>query len=144
MDTHYKYIKWRDTNGLHEDTVSSLSDLMFLKDELAFLEGLVAEHTLQLIFGKDAVESKLIFNQLNEHSKHLKNLIKKIEKHKNKLQILMDDDDVAGELHDYKNEHYKLIIEEMDFHANVKKTKRIIFKMLAAIMKKSKKKRVSK
>ena len=47
MKTHFKYIEWRDTNGLHEDTLQSLSDLRFLKDELQFLKDLVAEHTLE-------------------------------------------------------------------------------------------------
>ena len=142
MKTHFKYIEWRNTKGLHEDTVNSLSDLKFLKDELQFLKNLVAEHTLQLIYGKDPVESKAIFNQLDNHSKRLEKLIKELVAHKNKLQVLMDDNDVPDELREYKDEHYKLLIEEMDFHSDVKKTKRIIFEMLAGLMKKSKLKKL--
>lgn len=142
MKTHFKYIEWRDTSGLHEDTVNSLSDLKFLKDELQFLKNLVAAHTLELIYDSDPVESKAIFNQLEGHSKRLATLIKELEAHRNKLQELMDDDDVPGEMREYKDRHYKLIIEEMDFHADVKKTKRTIFEMLAALMKKSKRKKL--
>lgn len=142
MKTHFKYIEWRDTRGLHQDTLDSLSDLKFLKDELQFLKDLVAEHTLQLIYGKDPIESKAIFNQLEGHSKQLAKLIKNLEVHKNSLQVLMDDDDVPGELLEYKDKHYKLLTEEMDFHLDVKKTKRTIFEMLSDLMKKSKQKKL--
>jgi len=141
--THFKYIEWRDPRGLHEDTVRSLSDLKFLKDELQFLMNLVAEHTLELIYGESSEESKVIFSQLADHKKRLEKLLKALEAHSNKLQVLLDDTDVPGELKLYKDEHYKLIIEEMDFHSDVKKTKRTIFQMLSEIMKKSKQKKLS-
>lgn len=133
--THFKYIAFRDTQGLHEDTQQTLSDLRFLKDELHFLKNLVAAHTLKLIYGKTSKESKAIINQLIEHSKRLEKLMKALETHSNNLQILLDDNDVSGELKLYKDTHYKLILDEMDFHADVKKSKRIIFKMLADLMK---------
>jgi len=141
MQTHFNYIEWRDIEGLHEDTMNSLSDLTFLRDELFFLKTLVAEHTLQLIYGKDPVESNVIFNQLTDQSKQLEKLIKNLNTHKNKLQLLLDNDDVPGELREYKDEHYQLMVEELDFHATVKKTKRNIFKMLTALMKTSKEKK---
>lgn len=140
--THFKYIEFRDTSGLHQDTSQSISDLMFLKDELTFLKSLVAEHTLELIYGKSSVESTAIFNQLITHTKRLEKLTKELDAHKNNLQILLDHDDVPGELRDFKDEHYKLVIEEMDFHADVKKTKRLIFDMLSEIMKKNKQKKI--
>ncbi len=141
--THFTYIEWRDPKGLHEDTMRSLSDLKFLKDELQFLTDLVAEHTLELISGKSSEESKAIFNQLTGHTKRLKKLLKELEAHSNKLQILLDNKEVPGEVKMYKDEHYKIILEEMDFHSDVKKTKRAIFEMLSEIMKKSKQKKLS-
>jgi len=140
--TNLKYIEWRDTNGLHEDTLQALSDLEFLKDELQFLEDLVAEHTLELIYGRPFEESRRIAEEITQHEKRLLILMENINEHRNKLQILMDEVDVPSELKDYKNEHYKLMVESMDFHADVKKTKRSIFKMLAETMKKSKQKRL--
>ncbi len=141
--TNFKYIEWRDTEGLHEDTVQSLSDLTFLKDELQFLKDLVAEHTLELIYEKSSEESKAIFNQLQGHSKRVEKLIEELKAHKNKLRVLTDDIDVPGELRVYKDEHYRLILEESDFHSDLKKTKRSIFEMLAEIMEKTKQKKLS-
>ena len=125
---------------MHQDTVNSILDLQFLRDELQFLKDLVAAHTLELIYGKSTEESNAIFNQLTGHKKRLDKLLKELKTHRNNLQLLMDKDDVPGELQTYKNEHYELMIEEMKFHSDVKKTKRIIFKMLAEIMNKSKQK----
>jgi hypothetical protein len=141
--SHLKFIQWRDPAGLHEDTVKSILDIKFLKDELQFLKDLAAEHTLELIYGTSTEESHAIIKQLAEHSKRLEKLFKSLEEHRNNLQILMDEDDVAGELNTYKNQHYTLMIAEMDFHADLKKTKHIIFKLLSDIMKKSKQKKLS-
>ncbi|QNJ99081.1 hypothetical protein [Constantimarinum furrinae] len=142
MNSHFKYIEWRDTSGLHQDTLHSLSELHFLKDELRFLEDLVEEHTLQLFYGKDQIENKSILNQLDNHSKRLLILLKELEAHKNKLQVLMDNNDVLGELREYKDEHYKLLLEEMDFHSDVKNTKRTIFEILSVLIKKNKQKKL--
>ena len=75
-------------------------------------------------------------------TKRLEKLLKELEMHSNNLQVLLDDDDVPGEMRTYKDEHYRLLIEEMNFHADVQKTKRSIFKMLAEIMKQRKQKKL--
>ena len=139
---NYKYIEWRDTEGLHEDVLQSLSDLTFLKDELQFLKDLVAEHTLELIYEKSSEQSKLLFSQLQEYTRWLEKLIKELQAHKNNLQILTDTIDIPGELQEYKEEHYRLILEESNFHADLKKIKQNIFDVLTGIMKKNRQKRL--
>ena len=141
-NTHFKFIEWRDTAGLYKDTNNTILDLKFSKDELRFLEGLVSEHTLELIYGKNSEESKAIIKELTEHSKRLDVLMTKLNAHSKELKVFVDEDDNQGELQFYKNEHYTLLLEEMDFHADLKKTKRQIFKMLSEIMKKSKQKQL--
>jgi hypothetical protein len=140
--THFKYIKWRDTEGLHQDTLQSISELKFLRDELHFLNDLVAEHTLEIIYGKSHEEAARIGTQLHTHQNRLRQLLKDMKEHSNNLKFLTDDVDVPNELKDYKDTHYNLMISMMGFHSGVKRTKRTIFKMLAEIMKKSKQKRV--
>lgn len=140
--THFKYIEWRDTRGLHEDVVHSISELKFLRDELHFLRDLITEHTLELIYGRPYEEAAQIGAQLHTYENRLQSLLKKLNLHSSNLQVLMDDIDVPNELKDYKDTHYKLMISMMDFHTDLKKTKRIIFKMLAEIMKKSKQKKL--
>lgn len=140
--SHLIFIEWRDSAGLHADTAKTILDIKFLKDELRFLKDLMAAHTLELIYGNTVEESKVVINQLTAHSNRLITLLKALEVHCNNLQVVMDDDDVPGEMQSYKDEHYRLMIEEMDLHADLKKTKQIIFKMLAEVMKKSKQKKL--
>lgn len=96
--THFKYLEFSDTKGLHEDTVQTLSDLKFLKDELRFLKNLIASHTLALINGKSPEETKTLYTLLMKQSKRLEKLIQEVEAHGNNLHILFDDIDVPGEL----------------------------------------------
>lgn len=142
IGTHFKYIEWRDTEGLHQDTLNSLSDLKFLKDELQFLKGLVGEHTIEILMEASSVLSKAIFSELTGLSKRLEKLLAELTAHSNNLKVLLDDDDVPGELRAYKDEHYQLLMEEMKFHADVKKTKRSIFSLLSGIIKEGKQKKL--
>lgn len=143
MKTHIKYIEWRDTKGLHEDVLQAISELQFLKDELRFLRDLVVDHTLELIYGRPFEEAAKLGADLLTYDKRLKRLLKDLKDHSNNLQVLMDDIEEPNELKIYKENHYILMIAVMDFYADVKKSKRIIFKMLAEIMKKSKQKKLS-
>lgn len=140
--THFKYIEWRDTPGLHEDVVQSISELKFLRDELHFLRDLVSEHTFELIYGKPYEEAAQIGAQLLIYENRVQYLLKKLNMHSNNLQTLMDTIEVPHELKDYKDAHYKLMISIMDFHSDVKKTKRVLFEMLALIKKGNKQKKL--
>ncbi len=140
--THFKFIEWQDTAGLHKDITTSILDLDFLKDELRFLENLVSDHTIEFFYKKNSLETNAIIKELKEHSKRLSILTEKFNNHNSNLDKLIDSGNDEGELRLFKNEHYSLVIEEMDFHADIKKTKSHIFKMLAEIMKKSKQKKI--
>ncbi len=141
--THLKYIEWRDTSGLHEDVMQSMSELQFLKDELHFLKDLVVDHALELIYGKPYDEAAKMGAQLYNYDNRLNVLLKDLKDHSNNLQILMDDIDVPNELKEYKDTHYKLMIEAMSYQTAVKKLKRTIFEMLGEVMKKNKQKKLS-
>jgi len=143
MKTQLEYIEWRDTKGLHEDVLQGISELLFLKDELHFLRDLVADHTLELIYGRPYEEAAQLGAQLHTYTNRLTGLLKDLKHHSNNLRVLTDDIDVPNELKDYKEVHFKLMIDIFDFHADVKKSKRIMFKMLTDIMKKSKQKKLS-
>jgi hypothetical protein len=140
--THFKFIEWQDTDGLHKDITTSILDLDYLKDELRFLENLVSENTIEFIYQKKSLDTKAIINELTGHSKRLSVLTQKFKNHNSNLEKLIESGNDKGELQLFKNEHYALVIEEMDFHADLKKTKSHIFKMLAEIMKKSKQKKI--
>ena len=86
-----KYIEWRDTKGLHEDVLHGISELLFLKDELHFLIDLVADHTLELIYGRPYEEAAQLGADLLIYDNRLSCLLEEFKNHYNKLLILMDD-----------------------------------------------------
>jgi len=143
MKAHVEYIEWRDTKGLNEDIKKSISDLKFLRDELHFLRDLAAAHTLEIIYGTSHEAAQKIAANIHMHENKGQRLIKDLRAHSNNLQTLIDEIDVPRELKDYKNTHYKLMVETMDFYCDVKKTKRNIFEMLSTILKSGKKKKQS-
>lgn len=140
--THLKFIEWRNTDGLHEDAVQSISELNFLKDEILFLRDLVSEHSLELIYGKSFEEAAKIGADLHTFSNRLQSLLKELKAHSNNLKVLLDDVEEPNELKNYKDRHYKLMLEIMHLQVDIKKTKRNIFSMLGKIIKKSKQKKL--
>lgn len=141
--THLKFIEWRNTDGLHEDAVQSISELKFLKDELLFLRNLVSEHSLELIFGKSYEEAVKIGADLHTYSNRLQALLKELKVHSNNLKVLLDDVEEPNELKNYKDRHYKLMLEIINLQGDIKTTKRSIFSMLGTVLKKSKQKKLS-
>lgn len=140
--THFKFIEWRNTEGLHEDAVQSISELNFLKDELHFLRDLVSEHAMELIYGESYEEATKIGADLHTYSNRLRLILKELKVHSKNLKVLLDDVDEPDELKKYKERHYKLMLEVMDLQADVKKTKHNIFSTLGQVMKKRKQRKL--
>lgn len=141
--THLKFIEWRNTEGLHEDARQSISELNFLKDELLFLRSLVSEHALELIYGMSYEDTTKIGADLHTYSNRLQSLLKELKVHSNNLKVLLDDVEEPNELKNYKDRHYKLMLEIINLQGDIKTTKRTIFSMLGTILKKSKQKKLS-
>lgn len=137
-----KYIQWRDPEGLHEDAMSCISELQFVKDELQFLSDLMTSHTLDLISKENFEESKSLAVQLSAKKKYVSQLLKNLVTHANLLQTLVDDIDVPGETEEYKTVHYKLMFEAAAYLAKFKKLKRNIFSLIKSILKDKKKKKL--
>ncbi|QQX76183.1 MULTISPECIES: hypothetical protein [Aequorivita] len=141
--THLKFIEWRNTAGLHEDTLQSISELNFLKDELKFLKKIVTEYALNIIVEKTIVDGAKINTDLGRYTYRAQQLLKDLKVHANQLKVLLDDIDVPDELQVYKAKHYKLMLDTLDLHVDVKKTKRKIFSLLGAIIKNNKRRKIS-
>ena len=138
--SNIKYIEWRSTEDLHEDIRNSISELRFIKDEQLFLEELIKGHTLQLISGTNYEESKEVILMLSNHSKKLQPLLTRLKKHSNNLQILLDEEDVPNEMEDYKEVHYKLMFDVINYYSKFKKIKQKIFLLIKKLMKKGRQK----
>ncbi|MCW5519811.1 hypothetical protein J1N09_08165 [Aureitalea sp. L0-47] len=139
-----KYIEWRSPEGLHEDTITCLSELRFLKSEISFLSNLIKSHTLELLSEDLFEESRKIALELSKQKKSVKPLIKKLMKHSNTLETLLDDIDIPDEEDEYKTLHYQLMFETVANLSKFKKLKRRVFRLIKKILKEKKKRRLLK
>ncbi|GAA4112401.1 hypothetical protein GCM10022393_10840 [Aquimarina addita] len=137
-----KYIAWRSSEELHEACLQWISELKFSKDEQHFLDELIKDYTLPLITNQNFEKSSEIINRLSKKQQELEPLIKKIIRHQNELNILIDGVDQPKEEKEYKNMHSALLIEVNLYFNEFKKVKRDIFDMIRNSMKQSKKKRL--
>lgn len=136
------YIRWRDPQGLHEDSVTCVSELRFARDELKFLNDLIASHTLELLSENHYKSSKELIDKISTMKKGLKPLIKNMVKHSNNLETLLDEVDVPDEEDDYKVAHYNLMFEAVSFLSKFKKLKRRVFRLIKEILKEKKKRKL--
>jgi hypothetical protein len=136
------YIRWRDPQGLHEDSITCISELRFARDELKFLNDLIASHTLELLSENLYATSKELMDKIGKMRKGLKPLIKNMVKHSNNLELLLDDIDIPDEDDDYKIAHYNLMFEAVSFLSKFKKLKRRVFRLIKAILKENKKRKL--
>jgi gas vesicle protein len=137
-----KYIEWRSPEGLHEDTITCLSELRFLKSEISFLSDLIKSHTLDLLSENLFEESRIIAVELSKQKKRVKPLIKNLMDHSNTLQTLLDDIDIPDEEDEYKTAHYQLMFESVACISNLKKLKRRVFRLIKKILKEKKKRKL--
>ena len=138
------YIEWRDPEGLHEDSITCISELKFVKDELKFLSDLVTAHTLELISEENYEQSKKLVTAISGLKKKLKVLLKSMQRHTNNLETLVDDIDIPDEEDEYKAVHYKLMFESVSFLSKFKKLKRRVFRLIKTILKEKKKRKLLK
>ncbi|NNL02153.1 MAG: hypothetical protein HKP39_07745, partial [Eudoraea sp.] len=92
-DNTHRYIEWIDPDEMHRVTVLWLSEVKFMRDEQMFLNNLIKHYTVQLVDSKIFGKSKEIVSKLADLEKEAISLMKKIQAHENKLEIMIDDID---------------------------------------------------
>ena len=137
-----KYQAWLSAEGMHNMSAKWLSELKFAKDEQLFFNDLVKSYTLQLIDSKRFNESKKIIDQLSALQKKTDSLIETVINHEKGLKIMVDGIDQIEEENAYKDEHTKLIIKISKFLAKYRTLKTQLFKVVKAIIKEGKQKRL--
>ncbi len=137
-----KYIKWQDSQGLHEDTVHSISDIQFIKDELQFLRDLLTNYTLVLIHEKTLERAKKIAGELDAYELSAQQLHQDLKQHEHNLQKLLKKVEIAKQLTHYKNIHYQLMMRLINFYTDFRKTKERIFKVFTELLKQEKSRRL--
>lgn len=142
IKSNKKYIKLLSIEELHSDILNCISELCFIKDEQQFLEDLISNYTLDLLNGSVYENSKVVISNLAHLKKELIPLLKKSMNHRNNLEVLLDEVIIPSEMQNYKEEHYKLVLEVAFFISKFKKAKRKIFSLIKQIIKEGKQKRL--
>lgn len=124
---------------LHEQNVTWLKELEFVRDEHVFLEHLLSTHFLDLSSEKLYEPTKKLIQKLNDVD-HMGNALDDaIQTHNKHVATLLESLQLTGKK-DLKNEHQLIKKEFEDFHLRFKYVKKKIYNMIKSIMKEHKQK----
>ncbi|ARV07122.1 hypothetical protein BTO04_10675 [Polaribacter sp. SA4-10] len=140
--THTNFTEWLSVEDIHNDSKEWLLELAFLKDEYLFFEDLMKSYTLQLIDLQDYSKNKKIIDTISNYKKENDNLIKLVQEHENKLEILVDGINKPKEEEAYKKGHKGLKVLVKNFLKENKVLKLKLFNIIKKIKKTEKQKRL--
>ena len=144
MKKEPKYMEWLNAELMHEQTRNWLSELEFIKDELAFFQDLIKEHTIEMIKKDRYPASGHMVSKLSNLVKVNNALLKSAYKHRNGLELLVDGIDQPKEEKDYKEVHRRLSPQMETYLQDYRELKSQLFEMLKLILKDGKLKRLLK
>ncbi|UCD60748.1 MAG: hypothetical protein JSV59_12875 [Flavobacteriaceae bacterium] len=140
-NTH-RYIEWIDPDEMHRVTVLWLSEVKFMRDEQMFLNNLIKHYTVQLVDSKIFGKSKEIVSKLTDLEKEAISLMKKIQAHENKLEIMIDDIDQLELEKAYRDTHRELTGTMDRYKEEYMQIKTRLFDLVSNVLKKEKQKRL--
>lgn len=140
-NTH-RYIEWIDPDEMHRVTVLWLSEVKFMRDEQMFLNNLIKHYTVQLVDSKIFGKSKEIVSKLTDLEKEAISIMKKIQAHENKLEIMIDDIDQLELEKAYRDTHRELTGTMDRYKEEYMQIKTRLFDLVSSVLKKEKQKRL--
>jgi len=140
-NTH-RYIEWIDPEEMHRATLLWLSEVKFMRDEQMFLNNLIKHYTVQLVDSKVFGKSKEIVSKLTDLEKEAISLMKKIQAHENKLEIMIDDIDQLELEKTYRDTHRGLTSTMDRYKEEYMQIKTRLFDLISNVLKKEKQKRL--
>jgi hypothetical protein len=140
-NTH-RYIEWIGPEEMHRTSLLWLSELRFMKDEQLFLNNLIKHYTVQLVDSKIFGKSKVIVTALTDLEKQVISLMKKVQAHENKLEIMIDDVDQIELEKAYRDTHRELSSRMEHYKEEYMEIKTKLFDLVSSVLKKEKQKRL--
>jgi len=131
----YKIVQWSTPEELHEACVDWLSQLEFIKDEQRFLDELITNYTIPLISASSYDASLTVVGNLLKEENELTELIERVKKHINTIEILLDEHNDPREKLAFKETHYYLKTTMLSYTTKYRKTKSALFNEIKEIMK---------
>ena len=137
-----RYHRWIAPDDLHEQCITWLSDLKFMKEEQLFFDHLVQKYNVNLIKPKNYLEGKDILNRLDTVREKLPTLFTKLINHSNNLSVLVDGKDEPEKERFFKDEHKQMVTMLSEYKSEYNTLKQQIFKLIIEIKKSDKPKRL--
>lgn len=139
----YRYIE--EGYGIEEmrkENARWFSELNFARDEQLFLNDLVKAQTVLLTDATIFEESKGVVIEILHWEKEIISLMKQVQAHQNRLEIMLDGSDRPVMETAYVETHKKLLSDVDHYMAEYRTVKRKLFDLVSRIMKKDKQKRL--
>lgn len=140
--TNEKYIEWLNAEEMHEASKKWTLELNFVKDEQRFFEDLIKSYTLDLLDSGKFSKTKEIILELNKQQTAITELLKYIQTHENKLEVMIDGIDELKKENQYKKTHSQLFTNVNSYLEEYKMMKTQLFDIIKEILKKDKQKRL--
>ena len=136
------YFEWISAEEMHEQSKDWFMQLNFIRDEQRFFQDLIKNHTLDILDEKLFGESKEVVELLAGMEKSLIPLFKEVQKHKNQLEIMVDDVDQPEMEKAYQKSHQRLSKKMGSYVLKYRSLKEKIFSLLKTVLKKRKRRRL--
>ncbi len=141
-DQNVKYVEWRSTEEMHAKTVRWISELEFVKTEQHFLEELIEENTLNILSVNTFSQSKELITHLSKTEMKVNALFLQVQRHNNKLDMLVKTEEAKQVKDNVKEMHYELEAAVTSFLSDFKELKTDVFNLIKSIIKINKQRRL--
>lgn len=138
----YQYIDWYSPEEMHEENAKWFSELNFARDEQLFLNDLVKAQTVLLTDAAVFEESKTLVTEILNREKEIVSLMKQVQAHQNRLEIMLDEPDQIIMEKAYTETHRELLLAVDRYLSEYRTVKRKLFDLVSRIMKKDKQNRL--
>lgn len=139
----FRYLEWNDAQTIHEVTLLWQSQIEFARDEQAFLGELLTEHTLELLSETGFEHARHLAIQLDLFQKEIPKLLKRLNTHRNEVEVLIDGNDEFLKERTFQDAHLLLEIKMGDYLEKYNILKEDIFRTMKNVFAKSKEKRIA-
>lgn len=140
--THARFIEWINAEDMHLTSRQWISELRFIKDEHYFFLHLVTDYTEKIMAHLVFTDLRKMADDIDSSQKTVKTLIKKVIKHENGLEIMVDGINDLEEEKTYKEEHRALSKEIGTYLKEYNDLKTKFYSLIKSIIKEDKKQKL--
>ena len=138
--TTKSYMEWFSADEMHEHSKKWLSELSFIRDEQEFLKNLIQSFAIKSLTKLEFTRINDFKNAITENRRRLNLISKRVQKHMNQLEIMIDGVNQLEMEKAYKKTHKLLYQKVNNYLLDYRTVKEKGFAQLASILKTAKQK----